>query len=174
MTNTQSAPPGRGARLFLGLVVLFLGGSGLVYEYSLSTLASHLLGNSIEQFSLIIALMLFAMGLAGQAQRMVPEGPALAEIFVAVEILLGLVGGASAVGLYLAFAWMEHFHLALYGLAILIGFGIGLEIPLLMRMNQQWRIRLADNMGDVLSLDYVGALAGALVWAFVFEKLLSG
>ena len=36
-------------RATLGLVVMFLGGSGLVYEYCLSTLATHLVGNSIER-----------------------------------------------------------------------------------------------------------------------------
>lgn len=168
MTET----PSRSLRLFLALVVLFLGGSGLVYEYCLSTLATHLLGNSIEQFSLIIALMLFAMGVAGQLQRRVPDGPAVAEVFVAVEILLALVGGTSAVGLYLAFAWLDHFHIALYSLAILIGLGIGMEIPLLMRINQRWRADLADNVGDVFSLDYLGALIGALIWAFFLLPLM--
>jgi len=166
-------PPRRAARLFLGAVVLFLGGSGLVYEYCLSTVATHLIGNSIEQFSLIIALMLFAMGLAGLAQRWVRDPRRVAEVFVLVEILLGVVGGASALGLYLAFAWSSHFRLMLYGLALAVGFAIGMEIPLLMRLNQDWRPDLRENVGDVFSLDYIGALAGALVWAFVLLPLFS-
>ncbi|MCA9547900.1 MAG: hypothetical protein KC613_26025, partial [Myxococcales bacterium] len=91
----------------------------------------------------------------------------VAEAFVLTETLLGLVGGASAVLLYLAFAWLSHFTAALYGLALLIGFGIGLEIPLLLRINARWRSDLKDNVGDVFALDYIGALAGAVVWAFV-------
>ena len=160
-------PPGRLRRALLALIVVFLGGSGLVYEYCLSTLASHLLGNSVEQFSIIIALMLFAMGLAGIAQRWITDEARLVEHFVWVEVALALVGGGSAVGLCLAFAWLDHFRLALYGLAMAIGFFIGLEIPLLLRINQRWRAALRDNVGDVLSLDYIGALAGALVWAYV-------
>ncbi len=160
----------RRTRWFLAGVVLFLGGSGLVYEYCLSTLASHLLGNSVEQFSLIIALMLFAMGLAGWAQRAVRND--VADLFVFAEIALGALGGSSAVLLYLAFAWLEHFHLALYSLALAIGFGIGLEIPMLMRINQEWRPDLRDNVADVFSLDYVGALLGALLWAFVLLPAL--
>ena len=58
------------------------------------------------------------------------------------------------------------FSRVLYILALSIGFGIGLEIPFLMRINELWRKDLAANVGDVLSLDYVGALLGALVWAF--------
>ena len=153
--------------------MLFLGGSGLVYEYCISTLATHLLGNSIEQFSVIIALMLFAMGIAGLAQRGIKDAASVPEIFVLVEIALGFVGGASAILLYLAFAYLGHFYLALYGLALLIGFGIGLEIPLLLRINQTWRDDLSENVGDVFSLDYIGALIGALIWAFVLLPMVS-
>lgn len=163
--------PSSKRRLLLGLIVLFLGGSGLVYEYCISTLATHLLGNSIEQFSVIIALMLFAMGIAGLVQRAIKG--AIPEIFVLVEIALGFVGGASAIALYLAFAYIGHFYLILYGLALLIGFGIGLEIPLLLRINQAWRDDLSENVGDVFSLDYIGALLGALVWAFVLLPMFA-
>ncbi|MCA9539578.1 MAG: polyamine aminopropyltransferase [Myxococcales bacterium] len=174
MSDQPSAPPpGRATRALLAFIVLFLGGSGLVYEYCLSTLATHLLGNSVEQFSLIIALMMFAMGLAGLVQRRIGERAALAEVFIFVEIALGLIGGASAVGLYLAFAWMVHFRVVLYGLALLIGFGIGLEIPLLLRINARWRHDLKDNVGDIFSLDYIGALGGALLWAFLLLPTLS-
>ncbi|MGK0359676.1 MAG: spermidine synthase [Bradymonadia bacterium] len=153
--------------------MLFLGGSGLVYEYCISTLATHLLGNSIEQFSVIIALMLFAMGIAGLAQRAIKDAASVPEIFVLVEIALGFVGGASAILLYLAFAYLDHFYLALYGLALLIGFGIGLEIPLLLRINQAWRDDLSQNVGDIFSLDYIGALIGALIWAYVLLPAVS-
>jgi spermidine synthase len=167
------ATPSRTIRWFLALVVLFLGGSGLVYEYCLSTVATHLLGNSIEQFSVIIALMLSAMGVAGVVQGWLKQQAHLAAIFVAVEILLGTVGGASAVLLYLAFAYLEHFRFVLYLLAVTIGFGIGMEIPLLMRINQRWQPQLRRNMSQVFSLDYLGALGGALIWAYVLLPLFA-
>lgn len=158
-------------RILLAGVVLFLGGAGLVYEYVLSTQATHLLGNSIEQFSVIIALMLCAMGVAGAVQRFVPDEH-VADRFVQVEILLGVVGGASALLLHLSFATMVHFKIVLYGLALAIGFGIGTEIPLLMRWNARFGARLRDNVGQIFSLDYVGALAGALIWAWLLLPLL--
>jgi len=170
----QPGPPGlpplaltRLRRGLLTLVVLFLGGSGLIYEYCLSTLATHLVGNSIEQFSVIIGLMLFAMGLAGLAQRHLRDPTAIADIFVLVETGLAVIGGASALALYLAFAHLDHFRFVLYLLALVIGFGIGLEIPLLLRINERWRTDLRENVGEILSLDYMGALLGALLWAFV-------
>lgn len=154
-------------RFLLGMVVMFLGGCGLVYEYVLSTLATHLLGNSIEQFSLVIATMLFAMGISGLLQKRLDEYANLEDIFIIVELCLAMLGAASPFLLYLGFGYLTHFHLVLYGLAFLVGFLIGLEIPLLIRMNTRWRGDLKDNLGDVLSLDYVGALIGALIWAFI-------
>ena len=165
-----AATGGNRLRILLAGVVLFLGASGLVYEYVLSTQATHLLGNSIEQFSVIIALMLFAMGVAGGVQRFVPDDR-VADRFVHVEIALGVVGGASALLLHLSFATMVHFKVVLYGLALAIGFGIGTEIPLLMRWNARFGSSLRDNLSQVFSLDYVGALAGALVWAYLLLPL---
>ena len=72
----------------------------------------------------------------------------------------------------MSFAWLDHFHLVLYSLALAIGFGIGLEIPLLLRINEAWRSKLSENVSDVFSLDYVGALFGALVWAFILLPAL--
>jgi len=170
-TGLSASRSGLFLRLGLGGVVLFLGASGLVYEYVLSTLATHLLGNSIEQFSVIIALMLFAMGVAGAVQRFIPAAQ-VADRFVHIEIALGVLGGASALILHLSFAWMEHFELVLYSLALAIGFMIGTEIPLLMRWNARWQPELRDNVGQVFSLDYVGALGGALIWAWVLLPAL--
>ena len=154
-------------RYGLGLIVMFLGGCGLVYEYVLSTLATQILGNSIEQFSLIIATMLFAMGIAGLAQKRLSTSAPLEDVFVGVELCLAVLGAASPFILYLSFAYLSHFFLVLYGLAFFVGFLIGLEIPLLVRINTRWRPALRENLGDVLSFDYVGALVGALIWAFL-------
>ena len=146
---------------------MFLGGCGLVYEYVLSTLATQILGNSVEQFSLIIATLLFAMGIAGIAQKALKPNAALEDIFVWVELCLAVLGAASPFILYLSFAYLTHFGLVLYALAFLVGFLIGLEIPLLVRINTRWAPSLRENLGDVLSFDYVGALIGALIWAFL-------
>ncbi len=39
-----------------------MGGCGLAYEYTLSKIASDLLGNSVQQWAIIIAIMLFFYG----------------------------------------------------------------------------------------------------------------
>ena len=80
------------ALLFSALVVA---SCGLVYELLAGTLASYLLGDSVTQFSTIIGAYLFAMGIGSWLSRHVREQ--LIESFVRIEILVGLVGGTSAI-----------------------------------------------------------------------------
>jgi spermidine synthase len=56
----------------LGLLMFLLGGCGLAYEYTLSKIASDLLGNSVQQWATMIATMLFAMGLGADVQKHTP------------------------------------------------------------------------------------------------------
>lgn len=145
-----------------------MGACGLVYEYVLSTLATYLLGNSIDQFSLIIGLMMFMMGAAAGLQSFVKRD--LLDAFLFVEIILALLGGTSGLLVYLAYGWTEHFRLVLYFLVSCVGFAIGLEIPLLLRINRDYAASLRTNLSQILSMDYVGALIGAMVWTYVLRR----
>src|SRR5580658_6308941 len=117
--------------LFSALVVA---SCGLVYELVAGTLASYLLGDSVTQFSTIIGAYLFAMGIGSWLSRYFDT--ALADSFVRVEIVLGLVGGFSAAILFLLFNEVSQFRVALYAMVGLIGVLVGLEIPLLLRILQ--------------------------------------
>jgi spermidine synthase len=53
MASSTAAPTtARRDRWALGLLMFLLGGCGLAYEYTLSKIASDLLGNSVPEFSL--------------------------------------------------------------------------------------------------------------------------
>ena len=86
----------RFATILLGASIFATGFCGLVSEFLLSTVSSYILGNSIEQFSVIIALMMAMMGLAGALQKFFPERR-LVEQFIAVEILLAAMANSAAV-----------------------------------------------------------------------------
>src|SRR5678816_2277 len=116
----------------LFLSVLLIAACGLIYELVASALASYLLGDSVTQFSTVIGSYLFAMGLGSWCSRYVRKDPL--RLFVRVELLIALLGGSSAAALFLLFPLVEHFRVALYGLVLAIGFLVGLEIPLLMRI----------------------------------------
>jgi len=73
---------------------------GLIYELVAGTLASYLVGDSVFQFSTIIGTYLFAMGIGSALSRYINRG--LANRFVWIELLLGVIGGFSSALLMLA------------------------------------------------------------------------
>ena len=141
---------------------------GLIYELLASTLASYLLGDSVTQFSTVIGAYLFAMGIGSWCSRYVRQNEL--RLFVRVELLIALIGGCSAAGLFLLFPVIEHFRVALYALVLAIGFFVGLEIPLLMRILRDVEFR--EVVSSVLTFDYVGALAASLLFPLVLMPYL--
>jgi spermidine synthase len=156
----------------LGLSIFATGFCGLVSEFLLSTVSSYILGNSIEQFSVIIALMMAMMGVAGALQKLFPDRR-LVEQFIAVETLLALLGGFAPIAIYAGYGLLEtHFLLVLYAFAGGIGFLIGFELPLVLRINALLGRPLSGNLAVILSLDYIGGFVGALVWTrFLLREL---
>ncbi len=158
------------ATVLLGCSMFLTGASGFIFECILSTVATFILGNSIEQFSVIISLMMLMMGLAGIAQRRINDHQ-LIEKFLLVEIGLAILGGFSPITVYAAYASMDtHFILVQYCFVLSIGFLIGLEIPLVLRINRTYIPKLKSNIASVFSTDYLGAFIGAIVWVYVLLR----
>ncbi len=172
MSRVSDEAPPRLGTLLLGLSIFATGFCGLVSEFLLSTVSSYILGNSIEQFSVIIALMMAMMGVAGALQRFFPDRW-LIEQFMGVEILLALLGGFAPIAIYAAYGLMDdHFLLVLYFFVAAIGFLIGFELPLVLRINAGLGRALPSNLALILGLDYVGGFVGALVWTrFLLREL---
>jgi spermidine synthase len=143
------------------LTVLLVAACGLVYELVAGALASYLLGDSVMQFSTVIGTYLFAMGIGSWLSRFVKRG--LTARFVAVELMVAVVGGLSAAVLFLAFAYTDAFQLLLYVQVILVGTLVGLEIPLLMRILRD-RFEFSEVVSNVLTFDYLGALGASLLF----------
>ncbi|WP_369196670.1 polyamine aminopropyltransferase [Streptomyces djakartensis] len=170
--------PGTGR--FLVLAGVFVcAACGLVYELELVAVASYLMGDSVTQASVVLSVMVFAMGLGSLAAKRL-RGLAAAG-FGAVEALLALVGGCSAMALYAVFAWTgdgggmegDGPRGLLVAFSLATGLLIGAEIPLLMELIQ--RIRRQDPGGavaDLFAADYVGALVGGLAFPFLLLPCL--
>ncbi len=138
--------------------------AGIVAEYTMATLASYLLGDAVLNWTLIISLMLFAMGLGSRLSRAL-RGPLL-DAFVAVELALSLLVAVSVPLAYLLSVYIEATGLVIYSLAFAIGLLIGVELPLVTRLNQQFEdLRL--NIGSVMEKDYYGALLGGVLFAVI-------
>lgn len=150
--------------------VFLIASCGLAYELVAGALASYLLGDSVTQFSTVIGTYLFAMGIGSWLSKYI--GGRLALRFVQVELLVGVLGGVSAAVLFLLYAWVEGpFRLALYLLVLLIGVLVGLEIPLVMRILRQ-HVNFRDLVSQVLTFDYLGALAVSLLFPLVLAPHL--
>lgn len=142
---------------------------GLVYELIAGTAASYLLGDSVTQFSTVIGVYLFAMGIGSFLSKYVEKN--LILVFVQVELLIGLVGGCSAAILFTMFSQVEHFRVLLYGMVTIIGILVGLEIPLLMRILKD-RLDFKELVSQVFTFDYVGALLASLAFPLVLVPQL--
>jgi spermidine synthase len=153
----------------LFLTVLLIAACGLVYELVAGALASYLLGDSVTQFSTVIGTYLFAMGIGSWLSRYIERG--LIARFVTIELLVGLVGGFSSALLFLAFSYTDVFRPLLYGLVLVIGIFVGLEIPLLMRILRD-RFDFKDVVANVLTFDYIGALGASLLFPLVLVPRL--
>ncbi len=149
--------------------VFLIAACGLIYELVAGALASYLLGDSIFQFSTVIGSYLFAMGVGSWLSRFLTRG--LVARFVAIELMVGLLGGFSSSLLLLAFAYTPGFRLGLYLMVLAIGVLVGLEIPLLMRILKH-RFQFRDLVAHVLTFDYLGALGASLVFPILLVPRL--
>lgn len=149
----------------LFLNVFIIATCGLIYELLAGTLASYVLGDSVTQFSLIIGIYLFAMGVGSWLSGFIEKH--IAEKFVDIELAVAVVGGFSAPLLFLSFAKLSYFHVVLYAIVFLIGLLVGLEIPLLMRILKD-ELDFKDLISRVLAFDYIGALVASLLFPLFF------
>lgn len=153
--------------LFLNVIIIAT--CGLIYELLAGTLSSYVLGDSVTQFSLIIGIYLFAMGVGSWLSRYIEKN--IAEKFVDIELAVAVIGGFSAPLLFLTFANLSYFGIVLYTTVFIIGVLVGLEIPLLMRILKD-ELDFKDLVSKVLAFDYIGALAASLLFPiFLVPKL---
>ncbi|MER5201757.1 polyamine aminopropyltransferase [Streptomyces sp. NPDC002825] len=187
----RSARPPREAVRFPVLAVVFVcAACGLVYELELVALASYLIGDSVTQASVVLSVMVFAMGVGSLLAKRLRCRAAVG--FGLVEAGLALIGGCSAMVLYASFAWLGESRYVLVAFSLAIGVLIGAEIPLLMSLIQRGqaarderaarsagsgragrqaslgeRDDAAGTVADLFAADYVGALVGGLAFPFL-------
>ena len=155
--------------LLIKFSIFCTGFTGIVAEYIMATLASYCLGDSVTQWTVVISLMLFAMGVGSQSSMVFREN--LLDTFVSIELVLAALVASSVLLVYSLFAYLEHLAFFIYLLAFIIGLLIGLELPLATRLNAEHQ-QLASNVSSILAKDYLGALLGGILFAFVGLPML--
>ena len=172
------------------LTMAVLAGCGLIYEYLLSHYAGRVLGVMESTIYTMIGLMIVAMGLGAFAARKIKcpfNG------FIWLELIIALLGASAIliIGGLVAFTQIlphivnETFNLppdalpkggmmltlqklatkSPYFFGFLLGFFIGMEIPLIARVREYiYQKHLEHNLGTMYGADYVGAGIGAAIW----------
>jgi len=167
-----------------------LAGCGLVYEYLLSHYAGRVLGVMESTIYAMIGLMIVAMGLGAFAARKIK---CAFNGFVWLELTIALLGSTAIliIGGLIAFTQLlPQIVTETYGLppeviakgglinqlnyiafktpyffGLLLGFFIGMEIPLIAKIREQIHQKhLEHNLGTIYGADYLGAGAGAAIW----------
>lgn len=157
------------ANLILLTSTLVIAVCGLIYELLAGTISSYLLGDSIYQFSLVIGLFMAAMGVGSYFSRFIIEQ--LESFFISIQIAIAFIGGLSTFILFFAFAYLSNYSAFLFLISMSIGALIGLEIPIIMRILKNYSA-LEINVSNVLTADYIGALAASLLFPLVLVPQL--
>ncbi|QZE14906.1 polyamine aminopropyltransferase [Halosquirtibacter laminarini] len=153
----------------LKVAVFATGLSGIVAEYILSTLATYFLGNSVFQWTMIVSIMMFSMGIGSRMSKMIRKS--LLQNFLFIEFALSLAVSFSSMLVYTVASFSESVGVLIYFMCILVGFLIGMEIPLVIRINDTYE-SLKTNVSSVMEKDYYGSLAGGVFFAFIGLPIL--
>jgi len=175
---------------FLILIMATLACCGLIYEYLLSHYSARILGSVETVIYAIIGIMIVSMGLGAFAAKNIKDA---FKGFVILELIVALMGCsatlfiASVIGFsqtlpqiiantyllpndillqggFLAKLNWFSTHLP-YLFAFILGFLIGMEIPLIARIRESvYGHHLAHNAGTIYGADYIGAGIGAAIW----------
>lgn len=176
--------------VLLIITMAVLAGCGLIYEYLLSHYAGRVLGAMESTIYAMIGLMIVAMGLGAFAARKVKcafQGFVWLELTIAFlgSISILCIGGLIALtqtlphlisdmfslppdmlpkgGMFKQLSWLAFQSPYFFGL--LLGFFIGMEIPLIARIREiRHQQHLKNNLGTIYGADYIGAGIGAAIW----------
>lgn len=163
----EAAPPAAGRAVEIRVLlagIAAVAGCGLIYELLIATVSSYLLGSSVTQFSISVGLFVGAMGLGSWLSQRITRG--LLLWFAGLEMLLGLVGGVSATVLFWVYSLGIYYWPALIFFIAATGVIVGLELPLLVRVLNQYG-ELRQTIAGALSVDYAGSLLGSLLFPLV-------
>jgi len=159
----------RAEALALLASIFLVAACGLIYELLIATVSSYQLGSSVTQFSVSVGLFVGSMGLGSWLSQRVTKH--LLAVFIALELVLGVVGGLSAAVLFWSYTAGPLYWVALYGCLVLIGALVGVELPILVRLLDRYG-QLRTVVAQALSADYLGCLVGSLAFPLLLLPAL--
>lgn len=146
----------------LMLTTLIISGCSMCYELIISAVSSYLLGNSTLQYSVTIGLYMASLGLGSYISKYFSKN--LFNIFVTIELGIGVIGGLSSLILFLANIYVSNYAVVMYLEIIIIGTFAGAEIPVMTRIIEQDENNLKVTLSSIFSFDYIGGLVGSIAF----------
>lgn len=105
---------------------------------------------------------MFSMGVGSYLSKLLGENAI--QNFISVEIAISLFGGISSLLLLMSFPYVRALYdVVMFGLIFIIGALVGMEIPILTGILAK-KQSMKDSIANVMSLDYVGGLIGAVAF----------
>ena len=125
---------------------------------------SHFLGDTVLQWTMTMSITMFAMGVGSRISKLFKKN--LLAKFLCVEFFLSIVVAFSSILVYTSAAYTSSSGFIIYAMSILVGLFIGMEIPLVIRINEE-NETLRSNVSGIMELDYYGSLIGGIFFAFI-------
>ena len=155
-------------RTFLLLCLLFSGYCGIVSELSLFNLGTMLLGGTNTTLLYTMGVMMFSMGVGSYLtetrwfEKISFDHFAFVEIFLSLLCMISVPLIHNLTGMYPRNSlWFFVFFSGMIGLLI------GMEIPIIMRLNQKLGLDLEQNSARVMMADYFGSLLAFVLFPFI-------
>jgi spermidine synthase len=166
----------------LYLITFIFAFCSIVYELLMAQTLTLLTSDSVLRYSTTIGLYLACMGIGAflcTKKRLArPE-----ETLLKVELLLSVVGGTAVIILYFFHSIYTYllqagqppsvrstfFFVASYGIIAVIGVLTGFELPLLIHIREKEQEKTTNI---VLGVDYLGSLAGAILFPLLLLPFL--
>lgn len=146
----------------LMLTTLIISGCSMCYELIISAVSSYLLGNSTLQYSVTIGLYMAALGIGSYLSKYFQKK--LFNVFVTIELSIGIVGGMSSILLFLANIYIQNYEVVMYIEILVIGILAGAEIPVMTRIIEADEQNLSVTLSSIFSFDYIGGLLGSIAF----------
>jgi spermidine synthase len=153
---------------------MFLSGyCGILSELSLFNLGTVLLGGANVTLLYTMGVMMFCMGLGSWITELKFFKTASFDHFAWVELILSVFCMSSVSVIYYLsgiYPWHSIYFFVAY--SMIIGTLIGIEIPLVLRLNELIGMNLQQNSARVMMADYFGSLVAFVMFPYVLFPLL--
>lgn len=156
-------------KIALYFAIFAAGFCGMITENSISTAMSYLQENTAAAYAIVIGTFMLSLGAGGYLSQFMKNGKEL-ETFILTEIVLSILT-ASSVILMMEAAVIELDWTAALVLTFVIGTLVGLELPLIIRLNEAQEVALKDNIAKMLWADYLGGFLAGISFCWLLPKL---